>query len=84
MIICMINTQCFHLVNIFSIFLYFVLFIFCVKFNNSFKKKISNSYFDRFLNFQMHEIVMIFSCQSNKSIRKYKMNRSQVNFMNYF
>ena len=70
MIICMINTQSFHSENIFSIFLCFVLFMFCVKFNNFFKKKILNSYFDKFQNFQMHRIIMIFSCQLNKSILK--------------
>ena len=62
MIICMINTQSFHLENIFNMFLYFVLFIFYTEFNNSFKEKILNSYFDKFQNFQMHRIVMIFSC----------------------
>ena len=70
MIICMINTQSFHSENIFSMFLCFILFIFCMKFNNSFKEKILNSYFDRFQNFQMHRIVMIFSCQSNKNTLK--------------
>ena len=70
MIICMINTQSFHSENIFNMFLYFVLFIFCVKFNNFFKEKILNSYFNKFQNFQMHKIIIIFSCQSNKNTLK--------------
>ena len=70
MIICMINIQSFHLKNIFSMFLCFILFIFCMKFNNFFKEKILNFYFNKFQNFQMHRIIMIFSCQLNKSILK--------------